>query len=246
MPRTLVIQSHRQPLPFAWLQPCLDSVQAWADRAGFEYRFMDDALFEFVDVDLRDKLHGQTVIASDLARLRWMQQLLEQECDCVIWCDSDFLVFEPGVFEVKPTDFAVGREVWVQRDGERLRVYPKVHNAFLMFRRGNTSLDFYADTAARLLHLNQGGIPSQFIGPKLLSALHNIAQFPVQETAGMFSPLVMQDLIEGGGAALDRFRQASPESPAAANLSASLVETEGLDEMAMAGLIELLRVSGIN
>lgn len=246
MSRTLVIQSQRQPLPLAWVQRCLDSVRTWADAAGYGYRFLDDALFEYVDRDLRDRLRQQPVIASDLARLRWTQQLLDRECDCVVWCDADFLIFDRPAFELPRTDFAVGREVWIQQDGERLRVYSKVHNAFLMFRRGNACLDFYADTAARLLRLNQGGMPPQFIGPKLLTALHNIARFPVQENAGMLSPPVMRDLLDGGGEALNRFVQASSVVPVAVNLSASLCQREDLNESAMTQLIDLLLDRGIN
>jgi hypothetical protein len=50
--------------------------------------------------------------------------------------------------------------------------YVKVHNAFMMFRQGNHFPDFYTDAAERLLDLNQGAMPAQFIGPKLLTALH--------------------------------------------------------------------------
>jgi hypothetical protein len=242
--QTLVIQSQRQPLPHAWIQRCFDSVREWANRAGFEYHLIDDALFDYVDADLREKTVALKVIASDLARLRWAQQVLAQGYDCVVWCDADFLIFDAPGFELPAADCAVGRETWVQRDGERIRVYPKVHNAFLMFRRGNALLDFYADTAARLLRLNQGPVPPQFIGPKLLSALHNIARFPVMDAAGMLSPPVMRDLLAGGGPALDRFYEASPAPLAGANLSASLCEREGLDESAMSRLIELLLEQG--
>lgn len=246
MSSTLVIQSHRQLLPYAWMRQCLDSVQGWARDSEYGYRILDDALFDYVDTDLRDKLRDQPVIASDLARLRWMQQLLDHDCDCVVWCDADFLIFDRAAFELPQTDYSLGREIWVQRDAGRFRVYPKVHNAFLMFRRDNAFLDFYADTAARLLRLNQGSMPPQFIGPKLLSALHNIAQCPVMDRAGMLSPAVIDDLLAGGGPALDRFRQASPLAPAGANLSASLYRREGLDDNAMSRLIELLLHTGID
>ena len=227
------------------MRQCLDSVQGWADDAGFDYRFMDDALFEFVDIDLRDKLRDQKVIASDLARLRWARQALGQGYDCVVWCDADFLIFDAPGFELPAVDCAVGREIWVQRERGRMRVYLKVHNAFMMYRRGNALLDFYADTAARLLRLNQGSVPPQFIGPKLLSALHNIARFPVMDTAGMLSPAVIRDLLAGGGPALGRFREASPALPAGVNLSASLCAAEGFDETAMSRLIETLLQDGL-
>ena len=157
MSSTLVIQSQRSPLPFAWLRDCLESVSAWAAANGWRYRFLDDELFAPLADDLRQKTAGQRVIASDLARLHWLQRGLDEGFDCVIWCDADFLVFRPEKFLLPDTDCAVGRETWVQRDERgRLRVYPKVHNAFLMFRRGNHLLEFYRVTAERLVRMNRG------------------------------------------------------------------------------------------
>ena len=245
MSATLVIQSHRLPLPYAWLQPCLDSVASWARVKGYDYRFVDDRIFDLLEPELADKLQGQAVIASDLARLRSLQQSLVEGYDCVIWCDADFLIFNAGDFILPEADYALGREVWIQPGVQgKLRSYVKVHNAFLMFRQGNHLLDFYTDTARRLLLLNQGGMPAQFIGPKLLTALHNIASFPVMETAAMLSPTVMHDLLAGAGEALELFHRKSPVTPAGANLSSSLTEREGLTDAHMESLIELLLSRG--
>jgi hypothetical protein len=246
MSATLVIQSHRVPLPCAWLQPCLDSVANWAQVKGYDYRFVDDQIFDLLEPGLADKLRGQPVIASDLARLKSLQQGLAEGYACVIWCDADFLIFKAHEFVLPEVDFALGREVWVQPgEQEKLRAYVKVHNAFMMFRQGNHFLDFYTDTAARLLRLNQGRMSPQFIGPKLLTALHNIAFCPVMETAGMLSPAVMRDLLTGAGEALDLFHRKSPVDLAGANLSSSLTEREGLTETHMNSLIQLLLSRGL-
>jgi hypothetical protein len=246
MSATLVIQSHRVPLPCAWLQPCLDSVANWAQVKGYDYRFVDDQIFDLLEPGLADKLRGQPVIASDLARLKSLQQGLAEGYACVIWCDADYLIFKAHEFVLPEADFALGREVWVQPgEQEKLRAYVKVHNAFMMFRQGNHFLDFYTDTAARLLRLNQGRMSPQFIGPKLLTALHNIAFCPVMETAGMLSPAVMRDLLTGAGEALDLFHRKSPVDLAGANLSSSLTEREGLTETHMNSLIQLLLSRGL-
>ena len=246
MTATLVIQSHRDPLPFRWLQACIDSVADWSRLNRYEYRFIDDGIFDLVAPELLHKAAAQTVIATDLARLRALQQGLAEGFETVVWCDADFLIFRPNEFVLPATEFAFGREIWVQQDDRgKLRAYPKLHNALLMFRRGNACLDFYLDTAERLLRLNQGGIPPQFIGPKLLTALHNVARFPVMETAGMLSPLVMRDLIDGEGKALQLFRQKSPVTLAGANLSSSLTAAEGFTEAEMQTLIQRLLSQGI-
>lgn len=246
MSATLVVQSHREPLPFDWLRACIDSVEDWSRSNGFQYRFIDDEIFDLVAPELLQKVGAQIVIATDLARLRVLQQGLAQGFERVVWCDADFLIFKPRDFILPTADFAFGRELWIQRhDRGKLRAYSKLHNAFMMFRQGNPCLDFYLDTAERLITQNKGGVPPQFIGPKLLTALHNIARFPVMETAAMLSPLVMRDILSGGGAALDLFRCKSPALAAGVNLSSSLTEAEGFTEVEMQTLIRKLLSNGI-
>lgn len=135
----------------------------------------------------------------------------------------------------------MGREVWVQNDKRgKLKVYKKVHNAFLMFRKGNSFLDFYAETAKRLLLQNHGMMPPQFIGPKLLTALHNVAMLPVMETAGMLSPMVIKDIIHGEGAAFSLFVENSTHSIAGANLCTSSCEKNAISDQEMEQLITTL------
>ncbi|MCG6889943.1 MAG: hypothetical protein LJE92_10175 [Gammaproteobacteria bacterium] len=246
MPDTLIIQSHRHPLPHAWLQACLDSVAGWAQVNGYHYRYLGDEIFALLDRELLDKTRAQPVIASDLARLISLQQGLAEGYDCVVWCDADFLIFDPDGFVLPECEYALGREIWVQHDAkQRLRSFAKVHNALLMFRRGNSFLDFYRASAERLLRLNQGRMAPQFIGPKWLTAVHNIALCPVMESAAMLSPLVMRDCLAGQGEALRLFRSKSPVAPAGANLSSSLSEREGLSDLEMNSLIEILLQQGI-
>lgn len=245
MSDTLVIQSHRSPLPYPWLNPCLDSVRHWCDANRYSHRFLGDELFDAVPSDLREKLAGRRVIASDLARLQVLRAALEEGFDTVVWLDADFLLFDPARFVLPDVPYAVGREVWVQHDRRgRLKVYRKVHNALLMSRRGNGFLDFYAETAERLLRENQGAMPPQFIGPKLLTALHNVCRLPVMETAGMLSPLVIRDLLRGEGGALARFVAASDQPVAGANLCLSSRDRGELGCAEMAQVIDLLTGEG--
>ena len=225
MLKTLVIQSHHQPLSTTWIQRCVDSVKSWSELNGYEYKFIDDELFDYVSVEVLEKTKNQQVIATDLARLKALQYYLYNGYDRVVWCDSDFLIFSPSEFDLPNESYAVGREVWVQKtdkNSNKLAANIKVHNAFMMYKKGNSFLDFYADTAERLLMDNQGSMPPQFIGPKLLTAIHNVVQCPVLESAGMLSPLVIKDIVNGAGPALELFRQKSLQPIAAANLCNSL------------------------
>lgn len=239
--KTLVFQSHRQPLPFAWLTECLDSVRKWAALHGFSYRFVDDELFALLDSRLAGKFADRPVILSDLARLLWIRRLHEEGWQRVIWLDADMLVFAPGQLVPPAENYAVGREVWVQRsDNGRLKVYRKVHNAYLVFCRGNAFLDYYIASAQQLLEQTDQTVPAQFIGPKLLTAYHNICAHPVQEEAAMFSPEVIRAIAAGGGDALDLFNSRSSRKPLAANLSASLAR----DDSHISDVIRVLLAGG--
>lgn len=245
MSDTIVLQSHRQPLPYPWLEDCLHSVQSWAEQNKYDYKFIGDELFNPVSDSIMKKTKHQKVIATDLARLIALQAYLQQGYQTAIWCDADFLIFGPDNFNLPESSYALGREVWVQKDNkEKLRAYNKVHNAFLMFRSDNSFLEFYIDSASRLLELNSGPVPPQFIGPKLLTALHNIIQCPVLETAGMLSPLVLQDILNGYGPSLDKFKNKSPQPVTAVNLCSSLVTDENSGHIEMNRLIVKLLTSG--
>ena len=207
----------------------------------YEYQFFGDELFDCLPAGLFEKTRNQKVIASDLARLLVLKGALNRGYETVIWLDADFLIFNPAEFVLPDQPYAVGREVWVQNDRHgKLRVFKKVHNAFLMFRQGNHFLDFYSETAERLLLLNQGAMPPQFIGPKLLTAIHNVAILPVMESAGMLSPAVIKGILGREGQALDLFVTNSPVLITAANLCTSSCDKDEVSEMEMQQLIKLL------
>ncbi len=227
MSKTLILQSHRQPLPAEWLWECIASVQNWAKLNSFDYEFIGDELFDYVSKQILEKTKTQRVITTDLARLLALKKYLHQGYNTVVWCDADFLIFAPEKFHLHDEKYAIGREVWIQSNSntKKLTAYIKVHNACMMFRQDNSFLEFYIDTAERLVLNNKGSMSPQFIGPKLLTAIHNVVQCPVLESAGMLSPLVIRDIAEGGGQALELFRKKSPHSIYAANLCNSLYES---------------------
>ena len=215
----------------------------WCELHNFRYEFMGDELFGYIPKSLFEKTKAQRVIATDLARIKLIRSFLNQGFERVIWCDADFLIFDPARFVVPNESYALGREIWIQADRDnpsKLTSRVKVHNAFLMFCEKNTFLDFYIETAGRLLTENTGSMPPQFIGPKLLTAIHNVVQCPVLETAGMLSPLVINDIARSGGPALSLFRQRSPEPIAAANLCCSLYERGDVPLATLEACINLL------
>jgi len=243
MSKTLVLQSHRQPLPVNWINYCVDSVKNWAESNEFDYLFIGDELFDYVSDQILEKPKKQRVIATDLARLLALKSYLAKGYETVIWCDADFLIFSPEKFHILDENYAVGREVWVQDDNKskKITAHIKVHNAFMMFRKTNSFLEFYIDTAERLLLRNNGGMPPQFIGPKLLTAIHNVVQCPVLESAGMLSPRVIRDIADGHGPALELFRKKSLQPIYAANLCNSLYESGAYSASTVEKCIDVLK-----
>lgn len=258
MSSTLVIQSHRDPLPFAWLKSCITSVKNWSTESGYHYRWLGDELLAPVSDNIRAKTKALPVIASDLGRLYALREGLKTY-ERAVWLDADFLIFDPENFrlpaaENMPLDYLLGREVWVQSDPERpnkLKTYTKVHNAFLLFDRTantntNSFLEFYLSHAKKLLIECNGNIPPQFIGPKLLTAIHNVVGCPVFEQAGMLSPAVIDDLLSNGTlcCALNLMLKRSSTSLAGANLCSSLTDDSQASETKMAKLVHQLLDTG--
>mgnify|MGYP001827129198 CR=1 FL=1 len=198
---------------------CCASVKGWASSNGFDYLLEGDALFARLPTALRERFASQAVVLSDLARLLWLKEKLESGYQRAIWCDADLLVFDD--FVPRNSGDCFGRECWIQRSGSKLRRYRKIHNAWLQFEVGSTTLDFYIDRAQALLKRADSPVVPQFIGPKLLTAWHNIVAFPVEERVGMLSPLVMYELLQGGDRALQMLRDGHGQALCALNLSAS-------------------------
>lgn len=235
MPNVLVLQSHRTPLPHPWLADCLASVRDWAASHRFTYRFVGDALFDPLSDDLRAACAERLVVATDLARLHALQAALHEGFDAAVWCDADVLVLDPEALTLPPDGHAVGRQVWVQREEGRIRTFRQVHNAFLLVRAGDPFLPWYLHVAERMVRAHQGAMVPQLVGPKLLTALHNVVGLPVAEAVNMLPPDVGVDLAAGGGPCLDAYLARCAVPPAALNLCASL-----LDDEAIASLTELV------
>ena len=201
------------------------SARSFADARGWSYRFMDDAFFDFVPESVRTKLGDRLAMMSDLARLVWAKTVFKQEHDIdrIIWLDADVCVFAPQLLDIsEKSNFAVGRQVWIQPDqGKGLKIFNQVHNALLAITRHSPVLEFLLDGIESMTDRMEQISSPQMFGPKLLTALHNIVGFDVIESVGMASPLVLQDLAQGNGRALDALTKNSKQHLAALNLCGS-------------------------
>ena len=211
MTKTLVLQS-AQPQRAQWLDTCLTSVESWAAQANYSYRFIGDELFDQVPDWYMRKVAGRMPIASDLGRLLWIKNLLDEgEADTVIWLDADVLVFAPALLKIAPVSSCVfGQELWIQKNlskgsaksGEKPRrqkgnwqARKNVHNALAAFRKGCPVLPFLIEVIQRMMRrVDANFIAPQMMGPKLLSNLHNLADFELMPSVGALSPDVILDL----------------------------------------------------
>ena len=211
MTKTLVLQS-AQPQRAQWLDTCLTSVESWAAQANYSYRFIGDELFDQVPDWYMRKVAGRMPIASDLGRLLWIKNLLDQgEADTVVWLDADVLVFAPSLLRVEPVSSCLfGQELWIQKNlskgsaksGEKpqrqkgkWQARKNVHNALAAFRKGCPVLPFLIEVIQRMMRrVDANFIAPQMMGPKLLTNLHNLADFELMPSVGALSPEVILDL----------------------------------------------------
>ena len=223
--RTLVIQSCSPDVRHTWIAQCLASVEAWSASCGFDYQYYGDEALQCTPDWYRAKLANRNPIVADLARLLLIRRALHDGYDQACWVDADVLLFAPDRLQLTFTQTcAFGRESWVTMDERgRTKVRHNVHNAICVFRVGCAVLPFLIHATQRIIRrVDSARISPQIVGPKLLSALHNIVGFDLIESVGAFSPAVIDELEQRPGAALAMLLEESPVALAGANLCASL------------------------
>ena len=230
---TLVFQSFREEMPL-WIRRCQQSVQSWAHAHGYTYRFVGDEIFSHNPPWFNQKLQHRLPIKSDLARLLYSKEALESY-ERVVWFDIDCFIFAPECVSLQQTPYLFGQERWIQPHKKGWKIYKNVCNAFFQFSHDNAFLDFYIDTAMRLSkNIDPKHIAPQFIGPKLLSALHAAVTLPVSTMVGSASPWLMKECAEEKTMLLQRVAQSIATDPCGAlNLSNSLIANSESTEKAM-------------
>ena len=230
---TIIIQSYRSSMP-SWIRTCQRSVQLWAQRNSYDYVFVGDEIFDHNPSWFNQKLLNRFPIRSDLARLLCIKEYLKTY-QRAIWLDIDTLVFAPDDFLLVDEPYLFGEERWIQPHKNSWRIYKNVCNAFCQFQQGNAFLDFYIDTALRVIKkIDPQHIAPQIIGPKLLSALHRAVTLPVTPMVGSASPWFIKECAEHGFRLRNRMAHQLPhQSCVALNLCSSLQEEEHILERAI-------------
>jgi hypothetical protein len=226
MARSVLIQSYApSPLP-AWQQRCVESVRDWARRAGWEYRYVDDRLFDVVPQWYRERCGPQKLPVTDLGRLLLLREALaEPDCAEALWIDADVLVFAPGLEPRRPEGFAFAQEVWMWRDAAgRVRATYQINNSLVYMRRGTPILDSCIALCERIVaETPPGELKHHSVSTLPLTRMAKEASLPVVPGAALLGPQLLAELAAGGSDLARRYASLLPAPLVCANLCASLV-----------------------
>ena len=242
---TVVCQSYRTTAVPPWIERCMESVRGWAERRGFAYERTDDALFDPVPPWFRERVGGEPVRMSDLARLLLARRLLEAH-ERVVWVDADVVVFDPERFVIDaPEGYAFCREAWLSLTPEgRVQSSPRVNNAVLVFARGNPFLDFYVHACEMIGRRAGGVVPQAAFGTRFLTVLHEAMPLPLLGSVALASPLVLRGLAAGEDAMVRLYMNRFSSHACALNLCASFrgrrIDGVDVDDALLAAVLERL------
>ena len=211
-----------------WVSRCMTSVADWSEQQEYSYHCISDELFDWVTPELRTKLHDRRPILADLARLRWIEAELAARGGLVVWIDADTLVVDPDWCVPDSEHTIFGEECWVQPTVEGTwRAYQSPHNAFMGFTAASPVLGFLAYLSESIIaRVDAAHIAPQMVGPKLLKALNNLAQFTLVPEAGAVSPELLTEWVGHAGPATACYAQATRPPLALVNLCSSLTHSE--------------------
>ncbi|HEV8503534.1 MAG TPA: hypothetical protein VGR63_18320 [Casimicrobiaceae bacterium] len=219
--KTIVYQSYRTQNVAPWLVRCMRSVADWARGQQYEYRFIDDRLFDRLPDWYRRGAGHNILVLANLARLVVARDLLDDGYDRTIWVDADILVFDDAFRIEIERDFAFCYEVWVWTEGGRTLKQAGVNNSVSVFVRDNAFLDFaiwaHEDVVRRGKHLLAHGTST-----RLLSSLYKAVPFPLLTSVGMLSPDVARDVRDGDNRLAAEYAVLHARPIRAINLCASL------------------------
>jgi len=199
--KTVVYQSFRTENVPSFISRCMDTVRHWAGLRGFDYRFIDDRMFDYAPDWYREKADNDKCLVSDLTRLELAREFLSGGYQRSVWVDADIVIFEPDGFTVEISEgFALCREIWVDRKSDWFRppvTAENVNNSVSVFCSDNDFLDYYIDKCKSIVR-NTSILSPIEVGTKFLTSHHKDKPLKLIQDVGLFSPVVMNDIATGG------------------------------------------------
>ena len=100
----------------------------------------------------------------------------------------------------------------------------------MVFLQTSPVLDFLIHTTESMIkRVDPDHIAPQMVGPKLLKALHNLADFDLEPEAGAMSPLLLRAIRDADMEVLAFFQERRTRPTKCLNLCASVIDETGVD-----------------
>ncbi|PKO34524.1 MAG: hypothetical protein CVU34_07155 [Betaproteobacteria bacterium HGW-Betaproteobacteria-7] len=224
--KTVVLQTFRDYNVPEWITLTMKSVREWSASRNYDYVFIGDEFFDYAPPWVHDKCGAQRLPITDFARLHYLKDYLSRGYERVVWVDADVLVFRPELFDINvPSGYAFSREILMlkNQDGKLHIGLPGINNAVMLFEQGNPMLDFYLLAAESILRqVAPGRLKHTAIGTEFLSKLARTMPLARLNCVGLFTPLLMADIAEGGRTLWPIYQKAFKYPMSAANLCGSM------------------------
>lgn len=198
--RTIVIQSYRDTQVEPWVQRCMQTVRDWAGSRGYDYEFVNDALFDFMPARVRNKSAPSLLPQTDMARLGLLRDRLTRNYQRAIWMDADVLVFDPAAFAIPDACGAMlCHEVWTSLNAQgELTHWRGINNALMVFERGHPLLDFLRFATIQLHdHFDAATLSRTALGTDLLTKLGRVVPLRIHAQVACLSPMLIRAAYYG-------------------------------------------------
>ncbi len=235
----LILQSSSSTAP-RWVRECMNTVQLWADRNGYDYVHVGDELFSYTPE------YGAPftkIQISDLARIRLMKaHLFNHRYAAVYWLDADFLIWNihefnlplpvPGSVVLPMEAFKIHRDYIIQLNNSVLG-FCDYEDAAVLETMTKAALDKWKDGVTTPPHI--------VAGPAVVSKFRFPLRRIIAKQAGCFSETTTRQILGPWHAGREYLRQLSMAHGATlkgANLCSSRNISEDVMEDLIADLIQ--------
>jgi hypothetical protein len=208
---------------------------------------MGDDLLGLVPDWFRQKAGKHITVVTDLGRLLFANQCLQEGFARALWIDADVLIFKPGSLQIDPDlSYAYSREAWIWKDGQGvINASLKVNNSACLFRNdilGRANLEEYIAACLSIMQASASVRDHTLVGTKYLTSLNNQSRLPILQGFGILSPTMMRAVLSADSETLKRFKELHDGPIYGANLCNFFRDTSrrGIADTAYSDVVQVL------